>query len=87
MKSSWRPFISGIPQGLVLGPILLNTLINDLDDGTECILSKFADDTELNGVVNTSDGCAGIQRDLTKLEKSANGNQCRELQSPAPGGG
>ena len=71
----------------MLGPVQVNISINGLTDGSECILSKSADDIELDGVVSTADGCAGRQRGLTKLEKSANGNQCRELQSLAPGVG
>lgn len=50
-------------------------------------LCKFAGDSELDGAVGILDGGAGVQRDITKLETSAAGSQCRELQCLASGAG
>ncbi|PKU39799.1 rna-directed dna polymerase from mobile element jockey-like [Limosa lapponica baueri] len=55
--------------GSMLGPILLNVFINDVEIGIGCTHIKLADDTKLSGVADILEGRGVIQRDLDRLEK------------------
>ena len=63
------PVTSGVPQGTVLGPILLLVYINDLP---ECISNStvwlFADDCILYRQIDSTADCVKLQNDLNALQ-------------------
>lgn len=69
-----RPGTSGVPQRLVLGPVLWDIFISDLEDGTAWTLSKLVYKKNLGWVGDTSESHAVIWRDLNKLENWADRN-------------
>lgn len=69
MESSWRPVASRVPLTSMLGLVLLNIFVSDLDDGVECSLSQFSDNTKLGGVTDVPESHNAMQGEHSKLEK------------------
>jgi len=68
-SSSWKDVLSGVPQGLVLGPILFLIYINDVDESVACKVLKFADNTKICSVVNSQEDIESLHNDLKNLVK------------------
>jgi len=61
--------MSDVPQGSVLGPMLLHIFVKSMDSGIDYTLSKFANDPQLCGTVDMLEGRGVIQSDLDRLER------------------
>lgn len=72
-KPARRP-MSEVTQGLILGPVLYNIFTDDLENGVECILLKFADDADLGRVAEKPEGHMAIHRHLNRMEAWADRN-------------
>ena len=65
--SNWKSVLSGVPQGLVLGPLLF--LIYDLDYNITSNVLKFADDTKVFRKVKTDGDKQHLQNYLDRFVK------------------
>ena len=61
------PVLSGVPQGLVLGPVLFLIFINDLSDNIRSSVRLFEDDCVLYRNIHSLQDCLTLPEDLNSL--------------------
>ena len=59
--------LSGVPQGLVLGPVLFLNFINDIPENIKSSIRRFADDCVLYRNTESPMDCQILQDDLNSL--------------------
>lgn len=67
VMSGWKPVTSGVPQGLVLGPVLFVLYINDLPSVIHSDLYLFADDTKISRTMTKDTDTVHLQADLHSM--------------------
>lgn len=68
-SSDFKPVLSGVPQGTVLGPLLFLMFINDLPECANSSVRLFADDAVLYRKINSTADCNILQSDLNNMSE------------------
>ena len=71
VKSDWAPFLSGVPQGTLLGPLLFSPYINDISSDIESEIRLFADDCVCCREIKDEEDTMNLQRDIDRLDSLA----------------
>ena len=77
--SNWQPFLAGVPQGIILGPLFFWIYINDLPDGLKSNAKLFADDTSLFSAVINKDEKASDLMTLTRFPNGHITGKCHSI--------
>ena len=70
--SEFKPVLSGVPQGSILGPVLFTLYVNDIPSELETLISLYADDTKIYSAITSESSIESLKSDLQKLENWAN---------------
>ena len=77
--SSYKPVLSGVPQGSILGPLLFVIFINDICDtiSPESRIALYADDTKLWREINSYNDHITLQNDIDSLHNWSSANKMK----------
>ena len=59
--------ISGVPQGIVLGPVFFLIMMSDISQILKTNIVCFADDIRLFNLIDSQNDCSLLQSDLEKI--------------------
>ena len=67
VKSDWAPVVSGVPQVIVLGPLLFSLYINDISADIESEIRLFADDCVCCREIKDIEDTVKLQKNIDRL--------------------